>query len=155
MVRLKPMNHEEFQQYMITAIEDYAKEKVISGNWSEEEAITLSTNTFNQLLPKDETSEFNYLFSIFHEQQLIGMIWVAQKSPDHNDEAFIYDFIIFDQYQGQGHGKSAMREIEVIVKEMGIKKIGLHVFGHNKIARGLYEKMGYEITNITMAKSIE
>ncbi len=47
-----------------------------------------------------------------------------------------------------------MKELEVIAKELGMKKIGLHVFGHNKVARGLYEKLGYEITNINMIKSI-
>nr|WP_244923495.1 GNAT family N-acetyltransferase [Peribacillus butanolivorans] len=43
-----------------------------------------------------------------------------------------------------------MKEIEIIAKELGMKKISLHVFGHNKFARGLYEKSGYEITNITI-----
>lgn len=62
--------------------------------------------------------------------------------------------MIFEQYQGQGYGKKAMKEAEIIAKQLGMNKIGLNVFGHNKIARGLYEKMGYEITNITMAKTI-
>lgn len=148
------MNQEDFQQYIINAINDYAKDKVASGNWSEDEAINLSRESFTRLLPQGEKSEFNYLFSIFHDQHIVGMIWIAQKSPTNNDEGFIYDFIIFEQYQGLGYGKKAMKEIEIIAKELGMKKIGLHVFGHNKIARGLYEKMGYEITNITMAKSI-
>ncbi len=151
-VTLKPMNQEEFQQYISYAIEDYAKDKVTSGNWSEDEAIDLSKKAFARLLPKDEKSEFNYLFSIFHDQHLVGMIWIAQKSPTNKDEGFIYDFIIFEQYQGLGYGKKAMKETEMIAKELGMKKMGLHVFGHNKIARGLYEKLGYEITNITMEK---
>lgn len=82
------------------------------------------------------------------------MIWFSQKSPTNLEEGFIYDFIIYEQYQGRGYGKAAMKKAEIVAKGMGINKIGLHVFGHNKIARGLYEKMGYEITNITMAKSI-
>ncbi|CAH2717026.1 putative N-acetyltransferase YycN [Neobacillus rhizosphaerae] len=154
MITLKPMSQEEFQQYISNAIEDYAKDKVISGNWSEDEAINLSRKEFTRLLPKDDKSEYNYLFSIFHDQHLVGMIWIAQKSPTNNVEGFIYDFIIFEQYQGLGYGKKAMKETEIIAKKLGMKKIGLHVFGHNKIARGLYEKLGYEITNITMVKSI-
>lgn len=48
-----------------------------------------------------------------------------------------------------------MIEIETIARqELGMKKIGLHVFGHNKVARGLYEKLGYETTNVVMAKTI-
>ncbi|EEL31163.1 N-acetyltransferase [Bacillus toyonensis] len=47
-----------------------------------------------------------------------------------------------------------MKETEIIAKELGMTKIGLHVFGHNKVTRGLYEKLDYEITNIKMVKSI-
>ncbi|MGE7110393.1 GNAT family N-acetyltransferase [Lysinibacillus sp. NPDC047702] len=154
MITLKNMNQEEFKQYISFAVEDYAKDKIASGNWSEDEAIDLSKKSFDQLLPKDEKTENNHLFSIFNNDILVGMIWIAQKGPTKPNEGFIYDFLIFEQYQGQGYAKKAMKEIETIAKELGINKIGLNVFGHNKIARGLYEKMGYEITNITMAKTI-
>lgn len=148
------MNQEEFKQYINYAIEDYAKDKIASGNWSEGEAMDLSRESFERLLPEDEKTENNYLFSIFHNDNLVGMIWISQKAPTNPNEGFIYDFVIFEQYQGQGYGKKALKEVEITAKELGMNKIGLNVFGHNKIARSLYEKMGYEITNITMAKTI-
>ncbi|GIP42924.1 putative N-acetyltransferase YdgE [Paenibacillus sp. J45TS6] len=154
MVTLDPMNQEEFQQYMRYAIKDYAKDKIISGNWSEEEAMDRSEQEFSRLLPKGEKTEFNHLYSIFDEEQLLGMIWIAPESSTNYKEGFIYDFVIWEKYQGQGYGKQAMKEIEMKAKELGMEKIRLHVFGHNQVARGLYEKMGYEITNIKMAKSI-
>ncbi|MEK5487571.1 GNAT family N-acetyltransferase [Lysinibacillus sp. FSL M8-0355] len=154
MISLKPMDQEEFKQYISYAIEDYAKDKIASGNWSEDEAINLSRESFERLLPNGEKTENNHLLSIFHDDILVGMIWISQKAPKNPNEGFIYDFVIFEQYQGQGYGKKAMKEAEIIAKELGMNKIGLNVFGHNKIARGLYEKMGYEITNITMAKTI-
>ncbi|ATP40882.1 GNAT family N-acetyltransferase [Solibacillus sp. R5-41] len=154
MITLQPMNQEEFKQYISYAIEDYAKDKIASGNWSKDEAIDLSRESFERLLPKDEKTENNHLLSIFHNDILIGMIWISQKATTNPSEGFIYDFVIIEQYQGQGYGKKAMKEAEIIAKELGMNKIGLNVFGHNKIARGLYEKMGYEITNITMAKTI-
>ena len=154
MISLKPMDQEEFKQYISYAIEDYAKDKIASGNWSEDEAINLSRESFERLLPNGEKTENNHLLSIFHDDILVGMILISQKAPKNPNEGFIYDFVIFEQYQGQGYGKKAMKEAEIIAKELGMNKIGLNVFGHNKIARGLYEKMGYEITNITMAKTI-
>ncbi|EEL31162.1 histone acetyltransferase HPA2 [Bacillus toyonensis] len=74
MITLKPMNKEEFQQYISIAVEAFAKDKVTSGNWSKDEAIDLSKKEFSKLLPKDERSELNYLYSIFQDHQLIGMI---------------------------------------------------------------------------------
>lgn len=47
-----------------------------------------------------------------------------------------------------------MKQIELKAKELRLKEIGLHVFGHNKAARGLYEKLGYVETNIKMEKSL-
>ncbi len=148
------MNKEEFQLYISGAIENYAKNKVTSGNWSEDEAINLSKKEFSRLLPKDEKSELNYLYSIFQDQQLVGMIWIAQTSTTNPDQGYIFDFIIYEPHRGKGYGKQAMKEIEIIAKELGMNKIGLHVFGHNTVARGLYEKLGYEITNINMMKVI-
>lgn len=154
MITLQPMNEEEFNQYISYAIKDYANEKIVSGNWSEEEAIDLSRESFEKNLPENEKTANNHLFSVFHNEIVVGMIWIFQKAPLNPTEGFIYDFVIFDQYQGQGYGKKTMKELELIAKELGITKIGLHVFGHNKIASGLYKKMGYEITNITMSKTI-
>lgn len=94
------------------------------------------------------------MYSIFQDQQLVGMIWIAKTSTTNPDQGYIFDFIIYEPHRGKGYGKQAMKEIEIIAKELGMNKIGLHVFGHNTIARGLYEKLGYEITNINMMKVI-
>ncbi|WP_419719891.1 histone acetyltransferase HPA2 [Lysinibacillus fusiformis] len=77
MISLKPMNHEEFRQYISYAIEDYAKDKIASGNWSEDEAIDLSRESFERLLPNGEKTENNHLSSIFHDDILVGMIWIS------------------------------------------------------------------------------
>lgn len=154
MVTLQPMTKREFEHYMRYAIEDYAKDKVAAGNWHEDEALALSKATYERLLPDNEKTDNHYLMSVFHEELVVGMIWIAQQAPENPSAGYIYDFVIFEQYQGQGYGKQTMKEVEVLAKELGITQIGLNVFGHNDIARSLYEKMGYEITNITMVKKI-
>lgn len=45
-----------------------------------------------------------------------------------------------------------MKQVEIIAKEIGLKMIGLHVFGHKKVARSLYEQLAYVETNIKMEK---
>jgi len=114
--------------------------------------ITRDPKEFNKLLPEGVKSKGNFIYSIFHDQQRVGMIWLAH--PYKEDEGYIYDFNILDNYQGHGYGKEAMKEIEKIAKKLGMTKIELHVFGQNQVARNLYEKMGYEITNVIMAKSM-
>jgi len=151
MIKLKLMNSDEFKEYITIVIENYAKEKALAGNWNEEESLTKSREEVAALLPKDEKSENNYLYSILHGKETIGMIWLAQKSTG---EGFIYDIRIMEIYQGQGYGKKTMKQLEIEAKKLGMKKIGLHVFGHNKVARALYEKLGYLTTNVVMSKEI-
>ncbi|GAK03983.1 hypothetical protein JCM19037_2352 [Geomicrobium sp. JCM 19037] len=47
-----------------------------------------------------------------------------------------------------------MQEVERLATKMGISRLGLQVFGHNDVARRLYEKLDYEETNIIMKKDI-
>jgi ribosomal protein S18 acetylase RimI-like enzyme len=145
------MNSTEFQQYLNFAVKNYADEHVKAGNWNEEESINKATTEYNKLLPEGEKTANNKLFTIRSEDQAVGMIWLAQIL---NDKGFIYDINIWEDHQGRGYGKQAMVEIEVVGRNLGLKKIGLHVFGHNKVARDLYEKIGYKETDILMEKEL-
>lgn len=151
MVALKEMTTSQFESYIEDAIQHYAEEKVASGNWKSEEALSKSKEEFNRLLPDGEKTKDNYLFTIFADEEEAGMIWLSRKSAD---VGFIYKIQILDMSQGKGYGKAAMKEIEVVAKELGMTKIELHVFGHNKVARNLYESLDYETTNVLMAKTI-
>lgn len=150
-VKLEKMNTVEFEQYLNYAIKNFAEEQIKSGNWEQQDAVSMATEEYKKLLPDGEKTENNYLFIIRDGKQEIGMIWLAHKT---SEKGFIYDINIWEGNQGKGYGKQAMKEIERVAKEIGIKKIGLHVFGHNKAARRLYEKLGYIETNIKMEKAL-
>ena len=79
---------------------------------------------------------------------------VGIRGAVENRKAFIYDIIINKEERSKGFGEKALNFLESEVNKLGLKHIGLHVFGHNKIARGLYEKLGYEITNLWLEKKI-
>ncbi|MCM3587286.1 GNAT family N-acetyltransferase [Mesobacillus maritimus] len=145
------MNSSEFEQYLSHAIRGYADEHVKAGNWNEQEALSKATKEYERLLPDGEKTANNTLFTIRDEDKEVGMIWLAQRA---NDKGFIYDINIREENQGRGYGKQAMIEIEKVARKLGLKSIKLHVFGHNRVARGLYEKLGYLETDIVMEKKI-
>lgn len=151
MITLVLMNSDEYQKYISTAIKAYAKEKVLSGNWKQEESISKSEEEYTRLLPKGERTKNHFLYTILYDEKAIGIIWLAKKTEEIG---YIYDVYILEEYQGNGYAKKAMKEMESIGKEKGLKKIGLHVFGHNKVAKGLYDNLGYQTTNILMEKEI-
>ena len=156
MVRLVPMSEAEFQAYLAHAIPDYAQEHVTAGNWHPSEAMQKAEKAFHQLLPEGLASKNQFLFSIEDEGlgSKVGLIWFAVQDTGPHPSAFIYDFLIFDDFRRRGYGTQALSAVEDKVRELGLDTISLHVFGHNKAARGLYEKMGYEITHINMSKKI-
>ena len=151
MIRLEEMNTDEFQRYLRFAIKNYAAEHVRAGNWDEHEAISRSAQEYEKLLPDGEKTINNKLFIIRDGEQEVGMIWLAKRSAD---KGFIFDINIKEGHQGRGYGKAAMQEIENIAHKLGLASIRLHVFGHNKSARALYEKLGYIETDIVMEKKI-
>ena len=156
MVRLVPMSDIEYQSYLALAVRDYADDKVAAGNWQPADALERSAQEFQRLLPDGVATQDNYLFNI-EDQTLaakVGMIWLARLIQGAHPIAFIYDFRIDEPYRRQGYGEQALRAAEERAKALGFDTIALQVFGHNHAARALYEKMGYEITNINMAKKL-
>jgi ribosomal protein S18 acetylase RimI-like enzyme len=154
MIHLIPMSAAELQDYLADAIQGYAQEHVRAGNWTEEEALERSGKEFAALLPDGVASKDQHLFSVLNESsEPVGMIWFAVQGRPPS--AFIYDFRIYDRFQHRGYGRQTLAAIESEIKQMGLGKIGLHVFGHNHAARSLYEKMGYEVTNVLMEKQLD
>lgn len=152
MTTLRRMSEEEFVQYNDFSIAAYAKEKVAAGNWTEEEALEKAKTTHAELLPEGRHTKDHFLYTILNEKgENVGTLWICKQSPD---KAFIYDIRVSDDYQGQGHGKKAMILAEEEARKIRVQRIGLHVFGHNTVARKLYENLSYKTTNVVMEKDL-
>jgi ribosomal protein S18 acetylase RimI-like enzyme len=82
------------------------------------------------------------------------MIWFAVQEHAGRKIAYVYDVGIRPQYQRRGYATEAFAGLEGEVRARGLSGVGLHVFGHNPGARALYEKLGYETTNIHMFKKV-
>ena len=54
----------------------------------------------------------------------------------------------------KGYGRETMALAEVEARNQGLQSWGLNVYGHNQIARHLYESMGYTTTAIRMKKNL-
>ena len=156
MIRLVPMSDTEYQAYLALAVRDYADDKVSAGNWQAAEALERSAQEFQKLLPNGVATPGNYLLNIEDPTLAakVGVIWLARMMQGGHPIMFIYDFRIDEAHRRKGYGEQAMRAAEEQAKALGFDTIALHVFGHNHAARALYEKMGYEITNINMAKKL-
>ena len=150
-MNLKPLSINEYNIYVVKAIENYSKEIMKSGIASKELAKQQAEATFNRLLPDGISTKDNYLCYAFDQDKQVGFIWYAIRK----DGAFIYDFYIEESMRRQGYGRKVILTCEEAVKEKGATTIALHVFGHNKAARALYESLDYYPTSIQMKKDLK
>lgn len=149
MVRLEPMQQEDFERFLETEIRGYAEDHVRNGNWQAEGALERSRREFEHYLPEGLASKNQYVWSIVDEQNnKIGALWVEIKEG----KAFIFDFVIEEAFRGKGFGKQALAAMDQELIAMGVESVALHVFGDNITAQELYKKMGFEITGMHMRK---
>jgi ribosomal protein S18 acetylase RimI-like enzyme len=149
MIKLEPIQQEDFERFLERGIRDYAEDHVRNGNWSPEGALERSRKEFEHYLPDGIHSQDQYLYSITDENgNKIGVLWVQVKDR----KAFIFDFIIDEAFRGKGYGKQALAAMDEKLKSMNAESVELHVFGDNIAAQELYKKAGFQITGIHMKK---
>lgn len=152
---LRQMSDSEYAAWVVQAIAAYAQDKVASGQWTEAESLKKSEDEHQELLPQGLRTPENHLFTVQDESGcVVGMLWFAVKRKFDKPIAFVFDIDIRPEFQRQGHGLRAFKALEEKVIELGLSGIALHVFGSNIAARALYEKLGFQPTNISLFKAV-
>jgi len=154
MIQLIRMNEIEYLAYLEKAVSEYAAEKIQAGNWTEAEALERSRKDFERLLPQGHHTPSNFVNKLVSDNgETVGYLWYCILD-NAVTKGFIYDFEIYPQYRRRGYASQALAALENEAKEIGVKKLELHVFGFNIAARELYKKSGFIETNVNMAKEI-
>lgn len=156
MVNFEQLSEQDFNTYLERLISEYAEDKVKSGNWPPSDALQRSRQAFRDLLPDGVHTSGHSLFAVVdaNSGEKVGLVWFGRVEQALEPFAFIYEIFINEDMRGRGYGTQTMRLLEEKVAEMGLNRISLHVFGHNQGAFRLYQKLGYEITNISMSKKV-
>ena len=155
MSKLVPMTQSEFDSYFETLVPDYAADNARAGYWSEDEALEKSRHQTTSLLPKGLQTPNHYIYSLYDEEQKIGMIWLKVDLERPVKSGFIFDVRVEGEFRGKGYGKEIMSLVEEKARELGIQRMGLHVFAYNEVAKNLYEGIGYKHSSYNMLKDLE
>jgi len=154
MVSLRAMTEGEFQAFLSESIPEYAAEKVKAGNWDSEGALERSREEHTKLLPEGLTSRHQHLYVVELDGNPVGRLWLSVDADVAGGAGFVYDLFVAEPFRRRGIAEQAMRLLENEALRLGLKSLALHVFGYNLAARALYQKLGYEITNINMSKAL-
>ena len=151
------MTDTEYADFLAFAVPDYANEHVRAGDWPLEGSVERSAAEFDELLPNGAATPDHHLFTIYDTalQCGVGMVWFAVREITGKRMAFVYNLVVDEQYRRRGYASQAFLAMEPLVRALGLEAIRLHVFGHNQGAQELYAKLGYEVTNVMMQKTLE
>jgi ribosomal protein S18 acetylase RimI-like enzyme len=155
-IRLKRMCEDEYRTYRDAAVRGYAEDKQRSRDWVSRDALTLSIQAFHRFAPSGLETPDQHFFTV-HDAATdakVGWLWYQVRDDGLYRSAFLSDIVIFDEYQRQGYGTACLAELDNQAKGLGIRRVVLHVFGHNTEALELYQRCGYKITDYSMAKDL-
>ena len=96
-----------------------------------------------------------HLFRIIDAEVAVGWLWLGVPGPEPDPlMAWVYEIEIDAAFRGRGYGRAGMRLAEGEARSRGMTSLGLNVHGQNKVARALYESLGYEVMTQQMKKPV-
>ena len=156
MTVLRPITEAEYTAWLAAVIPEYAADKVASGQWAQAVSIEKSTQEYTELLPQGQATPDNHLYTILDaESAAVGVLWFAVTTQFEARIAYVFDISVWPERQRQGHALRALRALEDEARTLGLAGIALHVFGHNTAARALYDKLGFQVTNLNLFKPVD
>jgi ribosomal protein S18 acetylase RimI-like enzyme len=152
---LRAMTEEEFWDYSRQAAEEYGRELVASGIAGPDFASEAGIETLRHHLPLGLATPNHFLFTAEEAGQPIGVLWLAALSAGDLRYGWVYDIVVRPEHRGRGYGKAMMRLAEEECRRLGLSELRLNVFGHNTVARRLYESLGYRPLALTMGRRLD
>ncbi|WP_300002610.1 GNAT family N-acetyltransferase [uncultured Cedecea sp.] len=156
MITFRPMREDEYPAYLTYFIADYAQEITSNYRLSLDDSRLRAKQEIAEDLPDGVHTPGQVLLCLTvspgQKEQHVGYLWYKPDTAMRT--VFIYDFHIFNDYQGQGLGKKALQALEKNLREQNFQQIRLRVAGDNSRAQHVYEKSGFGVTGINMSKTI-
>jgi RimJ/RimL family protein N-acetyltransferase len=155
-ISLVELDDAPYRAYRDHLVRDYAADKVRAGAWSESEAQIRAAKDVDGLLPEGPATQGHFLYSVREDaaDAEVGTVWFALRDSGVGRYVWIYDIIINENFRRRGYASRTLELVEARARELGANSVELHVFGLNQGAQALYEKVGYSVTSITMAKQV-
>jgi ribosomal protein S18 acetylase RimI-like enzyme len=152
-VRVHPLQPSELAGFIARSNAEYRRERIDAGD-SPEYADERVRESNEQYFPGGRPASGHLVLRVLADDEPVGVLWLGPFAPAHPHDWWVFDVEIDEAHRGRGYGRAAMRLAEERARAHGAVKLGLNVFGHNTVARGLYESLGYGTTAITMAKTL-
>lgn len=154
-VSLRPMSQADFDTYCGWAISEFAREVSRSRGLPAEEGLAEARKSFAALFPGGNVGSADQsLFFVEAGGETVGTLHFGIRRDRPKPYLYVWDIHIDAEHRGKGYGEATFRLVEKLGKEMGLTELKLHVFGHNTVARALYQKLGFMPESIVLGKNL-
>jgi ribosomal protein S18 acetylase RimI-like enzyme len=147
------MTTEEYEAWLPKAVADYAAQHAEAGSRPADRSLEIAEQEFAELLPNGPQTDHQHLLVATSDGKRVGILWLKIPPADQGP-AFVFDVEVEADLRGKGFGRATMLAAESYARGHGSSQLRLHVFGGNTAARSLYESLGFETTNVMMAKAL-
>lgn len=149
------MTDPEHERWLAADLESYVQERVRSGE-PEEVARHEAERQQQEYFPSGRPGPGHRLLTVESDGAPVGMVWVGPhpRQPNRAESVWLFNIEIDASARGHGLGRAALDLLEQQLVTDGHSELSLNVFGHNTVARKLYNSAGYREAAITMTKSL-
>lgn len=155
-VTLQPMTAEGFKVFKELWLERSTQNRMLNDLDDRDTTYKRAVHETGRILPYGIETPNNFLFDVVAEDtgKKIGTIWLMKQIEGPIPSLFLFDVYIFEEFQNQGYGTNLLKVYEQKARDMGAKKLRLHVFAKNERARKLYTREGFFLTGYNMSKNL-
>ena len=140
-ITFRPFTRHEFSRYEEWSIGAYAERLIRSGTETKADALAVSAEEFEELLPDGIDTPDNFFYYAENEfGDNVGFVWLTFTEKD---EVFLGDFGVSPDYREQGYGGAILRALEAKLQKEGVYRVSTHVFDCEKTILRLYKDCGY------------
>lgn len=156
MVKLVPMNEQQFHDYLSTAVREYADDRVRAGIWPVEGALERSAEEHRSMLPKGLATPGHHLFVIEDAERgsALGALWLGERRDRAKGALHVFDIVIDPAQRGRGHGQQALLAAEEVARRAGMVEMTLRVAGDNPASVAMCTRAGFSTVDVNMRKAV-
>jgi len=153
MIELVEKTTEEITAWIPPMLAGYIDERTAAGE-PRELAEAQGASQMEQLFPGGVPAEGQHPMNVVADGEVVGTLWMGRPFGGATDTWFVFYVEVDPARRGEGLGRATMQAAEAWSREHGATKIGLNVFGHNAVARALYDSLGYRVLATNMLKDL-
>jgi ribosomal protein S18 acetylase RimI-like enzyme len=151
-----PLTEAELPAWREHSRAGFADQQVASGAMPRPDAERYAAEQLERLLPHGLATPGQHLWKVLAADEPVGHLWVeVRDDADRVRQGYVYDVELVPQARGRGLGRATMLAAEEAVRELGGTRMRLNVFGHNTVARRLYDGLGYAVSATMMSKRLD